>query len=58
MKCEKCEKRFNYAGNIRNYKVKCPHCGAIQSERKYPKVTTEMLRKKSYSQNHGKEKSL
>ena len=31
MECEKCKKRFSYAGNIRNYQVVCPYCGVTQT---------------------------
>ena len=31
MKCTKCEKSFSLAGNIRDYKIKCPHCGDIHN---------------------------
>jgi len=32
MICQKCKKRFGAAGNIRNYKIVCPHCKHIQEE--------------------------
>jgi len=28
--CKKCKKLFSEAGNIRNYKIVCPHCNYIQ----------------------------
>ncbi len=28
MRCPTCCKTFNKAGNIRNYRIICPHCGA------------------------------
>ncbi len=37
MKCKYCKKNFNYAGNIRNWEVVCPHCNKRQKGYKLEK---------------------
>ncbi len=36
MKCQKCKKKFNEAGNVKNYKIVCPHCKHIQKQNHSP----------------------
>ena len=46
MKCQKCKKGFNEAGNIINYKIVCPNCKHIQKATKItPKDLIEYVEK-------------
>ena len=47
MKCGMCGKYFNFAGNIREYKITCPHCGTPKPKPRRCKYCFRILAKKN-----------
>ena len=52
MKCERCEKEFNEAGHIINYRIFCPYCKCIQKGKK-KKKKVDLLRIINYVEENG-----
>ena len=53
MKCHKCKKKFNEAGNIINYLYVCPHCGYAHTNTKPKRGKKVSLNDKTEGDKNG-----